>query len=350
MNMEKNKFSVASFFSGAGGFDKGFERKGFDVVIANDIWHDACQTFKLNHPNTIIFEKDISELSKQDIKKAMDSKRISKIDIVTGGPPCQCFTRLNNEFLIKNKEDSRRELFKEYIKKIRLLKPKLIFMENVRDLISRKNKFGVHYDKVIINEFRKAGYFCTYFILNAVNFNVPQERLRILFVATNDSVIEEQIKGNIDFFEKAAKRPKPVKKFLNKLLDGKNLKNNEITLNKPETLEKIRNVPQGGYYEHLPDHLKTKKVRNGKKVIVKRYGSYYRRLHNDKPARTITNNYIIHPTKNRYLTNREKAILHSFPKNYFFYGGMGSVSQQIANAVPPNFSAIIADYATFLLN
>lgn len=267
-----------------------------------------------------------------------------------GAPPCQCFTRLNNEFLLKNKEDSRRELFKEYIKKIELLKPKLIFMENVRDLIARKDENGTPYNEVIVKEFKKAGYFCTHFILNTANFNVPQERKRIIFVATNDSKIEEKIKSNADYFKKKSKSPPPVKKFLSKLSSKKNLKNHEVSINEPLTLEKIRNIPQGGYYENLPNRLKTRKIRNGKEVIVKRYGSYYRRLHNEKPAKTITDNYIIHPTKDRYLTNREKAILHTFPINYFFYGGMESVSQQIANAVPPKFSSIIADYALFLLN
>jgi len=347
--MEKD-FNVASFFSGAGGLDRGFVKKGFKIAIANDVWHDASKTFKINHPEAIVFEKSIGELSPREIEQAMDEKGVSGIDVVIGGPPCQCFTRLNNEYLIKNKADSRRELFKEYIKKIEILKPKLIFMENVRDLIVRKDEHGTPYPEVIVRGFKKAGYFCTYFVLNAVNFNVPQERQRIIFVATNDRKIEEKIGKNPDFFRKISKSPKPVKSFLKKLLNKKNLMNHEITINEPLTLEKIKHVPQGGYYEHLPDRLKTKKIRNGKEVIVKRYSSYYRRLHNEKPANTITNNYIIHPTNDRYLTNREKAILHTFPTGYFFCGGMESVSQQIANSVPPNFASAIADYALFLIN
>lgn len=346
----EQKFNVASFFSGAGGFDEGFRKKGFDIAIANDAWKDACETFKINHPETIVFQKSISELSPTEIKQAMEEKGISSIDVVIGGPPCQCFTRLNNEFLLKNKADSRRELFREYIKKIETLKPKLIFMENVRDLIARKDDNGKPYNEVIINAFKKAGYFCNYFILNAVNFNVPQERLRILFVATNNKEIEEKIKDNLDFFDRISKSPKPVKHFLGRLKGSKNLKNNEITINGAFALERIKNIPQGGYYKNLPDRLKTKKIRNGREVIVKRYGSYFRRLHNDKPARAITCNYIIHPTEDRYLSNREVATLHTFRKNYFFYGGMESVAQQIANAVPPNFAVAVADYAMFLLD
>ena len=135
-----------------------------------------------------------------------------------------------------------------------------------------------------------------------------------------------------------------IENVLKGIGDDSKLKNNEFAKNDKETLIRIKNIPQGGYYEHLPDNLKTKKPRgpNGKMVIVKRYGSYFRRLHPNKPSTTITNNYFIHPTKNRYLSNREKALLHSFPKNYKFYGGEGSVSQQIANAVPPKFAVKMA--------
>ena len=122
-----------------------------------------------------------------------------------------------------------------------------------------------------------------------------------------------------------------------------NINNNEIKkINDEFVLERIKNIPKGGYYEHLPNHLKTKKIRNGKEVIVKRYGSYFRRLDPKKTSITITNNPVIHPEENRYLTNREKAILHTFPISYKFYGTESSISQQIANAVPPRFSELLS--------
>lgn len=343
------ELNVASFFSGAGGLDEGFRKKGFNIVFANDCWSDACRTFRENHPNTEIIEKKIEDISGRKIRKILKQKKVNKISVVIGGPPCQGFSRLNNEFLIKTKKDPRRDLFKEYVKKVKVLKPKLVFMENVPDLTARKNHDGKSYDRLVADEFGKIGYYCTNFILNTAHYNVPQERRRIIFVATNSKRIERKLSSSRDFFKKREKKPPTVAEFLNILKSRTNLKNNEVTVNKPETIKKIRHIPAGGYYEHLPDRLKTKKIRAGKEVIVKRYGGHYRRLDPKKPAKTITNNYIIHPEEDRYLTNREKAILHSFDPDYAFCGTLGSVSQQIANAVPPNLADVLASYASFLL-
>ena len=126
------------------------------------------------------------------------------------------------------------------------------------------------------------------------------------------------------------------------------MKNHIIPENDAETLERIKHIPQGGYYEHLPNHLKTKKIRDGKEAIVKRYGSYFRRLHPKHPSTTITNNYFIHPYEKRYLSNRGKFLVHSFPLNYVFEGCEMSISQQIANAVPPKFSRYMAKHMKLL--
>lgn len=347
--MSKEEFTVASFFSGCGGFDRGFKKKGFQIVFANDVWKDACESFKLNHKNTKVFEKDIHELTEKDIKEAMKEAGVDSISVTIGGPPCQCFTRLNNEFLLQKKKDDRRDLFKEYLNKIKILRPRLVFMENVKDLLVRQNENGELYGDIITKAFNRIGYACYHKVLHVEKFKVPQSRKRVIFIATNDDEIMKKLEDESARFPKECQRIPTVEQYLKKLDKMKRLKNHEITENEPHIKEKIKHIPKGGYYEHLPDHLKTKKVRNGKLVIVKRYGSYMRRLHPKKPAVTITNNYMIHPTKNRYLTNREKAILHTFNPSYKFFGGMESISQQIANAVPPHFAEALAEHALFLL-
>jgi DNA (cytosine-5)-methyltransferase 1 len=342
-------FVVGSFFSGAGGLDEGFKKEGFKILFANDTWNDACKTFSLNHKDTKIFNRKIEDLSNSEIQKVIQSENIKHVDVVIGGPPCQGFTRLNNEFLIKNTKDVRRDLFMDYIKRIAFIKPRLVFMENVPDISIRKNGEGEFYRDLVLREFEKIGYFCKSIVLNAADYNVPQERKRMIFIATNTDRLKNKIERCEDFFNEMKSRPPASKLFLNKLKKHKTIENQEITVNGPITFKRIKKIPQGGYYEHLPDNLKTKKIRNGKEVIVKRYGGYLRRVHPDLPAKTITNNYIIHPLKNRFLTNREKAVLHSFPIEYKFYGSLGSVSQQIANAVPPNLANVLAKYAKYLL-
>lgn len=349
MKTNNGQFTVASFFSGCGGFDEGFKKKGFNLVLANDNWEPACDSFELNHKDVKIFRKDIQDLTKKEIKSVMNEKGVDSITVAIGGPPCQCFTRLNNEFLLRKKSDTRRELFQEYINKINILKPKIVFMENVKDLLVRKNDSGKLYGEVIIDAFNKIGYDAYYKVLDVEKFKVPQTRKRVIFIATNDSKIKKKLKKEENRFPKESKRIPTVNQHLKKLKNIKKLNNHEITENEPHIKLKIKHIPQGGYYEHLPTKLKTKKVRNGKLVVVKRYGSYLRRLHPDRPSLTITNNYIIHPTENRFLTNREKAIIHTFRPSYKFSGGLGSVSQQIANAVPPNLAKALAEHALFLL-
>ncbi len=326
--------NVASFFSGAGGFDLGFEKAGYNIVFGNDNWEKAAETFRKNFPESYFIEGDIENITKESLKKILKERGVKKIDIVIGGPPCQCFTRLNNNKL--RKDDERNQLFREYVRVIKILSPDFVVMENVADLLARKDEKNRPFKELICGEFRKAGYNISYKIFKTEKYGVPQKRRRIIFLAT---------KKNIDLsFPEESKKITKVGDFLKKIKNLKNLKNIEIIKNEPNVLARIKLIPQGGYYEDLPEKFKTKKVREGKLVTVKRYGSYYRRLSNSEPAPTITNNYIIHPTKNRYLTNREKAILHTFPFNFAFYGRTGDVSQQIANAVPPKLAQKIAKH------
>lgn len=351
--MEKSlkNYNVASFFSGCGGFDFGFHKEKFDIIFANDLWKDASKSFKKNYPKTHFFEKSIQDLSKEEISNVLKNK---KIDILIGGPPCQCFTRLNNNHLInlnKNKkEDERRQLSAEYIKKVELLQPRIVLMENVKDMLVRKNKYGESYEKIITDAFKEINYKSYYKIIEMDKYGVPQKRKRVIFLATNDKKLIKYFDENPEeIFPKEINKKMTVAQALAQIKEDSKLKNHDFPINDKETLIKIKHIPQGGYYEHLPDELKTKKDRGNGLEIVKRYGSYFRRLHPDKPSTTITKNYIIHPTKDRYLSNREKALIHSFPINYKFEGSEGSVSQQIANAVPPKFSIIMAKHIKKLL-
>lgn len=350
--MKNQRYNVASFFSGCGGLDYGFHNRKFNILIANDSWNDAVESFKLNYPEVPIINKPIQDILKEELKEILKE---GKIDILIGGPPCQCFTRLNNNHLIKlseqKREDDRRMLSKEYINKVKILRPKIVLMENVKDLLVRKNQEGELYTDIIKKAFNDIGYKVYYKIVSMNKYGVPQKRKRVIFIATNLKKLIKKLDENIDYiFPNESTKEFTVGEALSKIKDNENISHHKFVENDEITSERIKNVPQGGYYEHLPNNLKIKKIRNGKEVIVKRYGSYFRRLHPDDSSITITKNYIIHPTKDRYLSNREKAILHSFPKKYKFYGNGQSVSQQIANAVPPKFSIKIAQQIFKTLN
>ncbi len=324
--------NVASFFSGCGGFDLGFERAGFNIILANDFWDQAANTYKHNFKNTEFILEDIKKIDKSKLLDVLKRKNVEKIHVVIGGPPCQCFTRLNNNNL--RKDDERNQLFREYLRMIDFLRPDFVVMENVADLLVRKDMNNNMFKDLISDSFKKLGYNITYKVFHTEKFGVPQKRRRVIFLATNKNITLK--------FPKESNGIATSGNFLSKLNKYMNLKNNEITLSGPDVINRIKHIPQGGYYNNLPETLKVKKVRNGKLVVVKRYGSYLRRIKNDEPSITITNNYIVHPEENRFLTNREKATLHTFPMSFEFCGGLGSVSQQIANAVPPEFARRIA--------
>lgn len=354
MNKKKyvnQKYTVASFFSGCGGLDSGFHKNKFEILFGNDVWGPAAESFIANFPKIPFFNKKIQDISEQEL---IDVTKNKKVDVLIGGPPCQCFTRLNNRHLIKlielKKEDKRRILSQEYIKKVKQLKPKIVIMENVKDMLIRKNKGGELYKKIIEKEFSEIGYKSFYKIINMEKYGVPQKRKRVIFFATNVKKLIKKMENDKNYgFPKEEKIISSVSQALSKINDDKKVKNHTFTINDKKTLRRIKHIPQGGYYEHLPNELKIRKIRNGKEVIVKRYGSYFRRLHPNKPSVTITKNYIIHPTKDRYLSNREKSLIHSFPINYIFCGSEGSVSQQIANSVPPVFADKMAKHVKKVL-
>jgi len=330
----KRSLNVVSFFSGCGGMDLGFKQAGFNIALANDCWAPAARSFQKNFSETEMLIKDIKQLKGKYLWELLNKKNVNSIDVVIGGPPCQCFTRLNNNNL--RMDDKRNQLFKDYIRLIKALQPKFVIMENVPDLLVRKNSKGQLFKDIIFSAFSRAGYKLSYKIFEAQKYGVPQKRRRVIFFATSDKNLELT-------FPNESRKDSVVGPFLKRLKKCKReLKDNKVTINGPPVALRIKHVPPGGYYENLPDHLKVKKYREGKLVTVKRYGSYYRRLDDNRPSITITNNYLIHPDEDRYLTNRELAALHTFPNNFEFEGCLEEVSQQIANAVPPELVRRIA--------
>jgi DNA (cytosine-5)-methyltransferase 1 len=340
---------VASFFTGCGGLDLGFEQAGFDVVLASDEWAPAAETYRRNFPDVRFLEADVRELTGADVRAALDDAGYTPedVDVVIGGPPCQGFSRLNNENieLDEMEKDDRNTLFEEFLRMVGVLEPDVVLMENVRDLINRKTSGDRYVKDLIVQQFNRVGYECEYQVLRAERYGVPQKRRRIFFVGTNRDV-------PVRFPTKT--HPEGTWNTAGEAVAGAtpDLPNMDFANTTNETLEKVEHVPPGGYYRDLPDHLKTKKYRCGcedtdacehEPVIVKRYGTYLRRLHPDEPSLTVSNNPFIHPTEDRYLTPREMARLQTFPDEFVFSGNKTEVMKQIGNAVPVGLARHLAE-------
>lgn len=162
---------VGSLFSGIGGIDLGFEQAGFKISWANEIDVLAGKTYKYNFPNTDLIESDICDINPEIL---------SDIDVLTAGFPCQPFSIMGYK---RGFKDPRGNLFFEILRILDIKRPKIIFLENVKNLINHDN--GKTF-LVIYNTLAELGYFVRYKIIDAPEANIPQTRKRIYIVAFMD--------------------------------------------------------------------------------------------------------------------------------------------------------------------
>ena len=156
-------------FAGIGGIDLGFEQAGCEIVWANEIDKYACKTYRLNFGEDYLVEGDIKDISTKDIPK---------LDILTAGFPCQAFSSVG---LLQGFDDPRGNLFFEVIRVVKDVKPRVVFLENVANLI--KHDEGNTF-KVIKTLLEELGYTVLFQVMNAKEYgNLPQQRNRIYIVA-----------------------------------------------------------------------------------------------------------------------------------------------------------------------
>ncbi|HEM3609787.1 TPA: DNA cytosine methyltransferase [Streptococcus suis] len=168
---QQEKFAIAAFFSGVGGIELGFEQTNeFRVVYANEFDKYARQTYQLNYPDTYLDGRDIHAVLPEEIPT-------ETVDVIVGGFPCQAFSIAGYR---KGFEDDRGDLFFELLRMIEAKKPKAIFVENVKNMVSHDhgNTF-----KVIREALTENNYFIKWKVLNSKDYgNIPQNRERIYIV------------------------------------------------------------------------------------------------------------------------------------------------------------------------
>ena len=172
------KPSVIDLFAGVGGLSLGFEKQGFEVLIANEYDKSIAAAYIENHKNTKMIVGDITSL---DLKEVFGSYT-GKIDVVIGGPPCQGFSQKGQR---KTIHDERNFLFKYYVAVVELVKPKYFVMENVPNLLTAE---GGYFFKEIEELFNKMGYSLEHGVLNASDYGVPQNRRRAIIIGKLNGV------------------------------------------------------------------------------------------------------------------------------------------------------------------
>ena len=322
-----NKPTVYALFSGAGGFHLGLESAGFEILVASDISIQAENTHNKNLSHIPFIREDARKLTSRQLLEA--AKNI-KPDLIIGGPPCQGFSTLGD----KNSSDPRNNLFEDFARIVKDLKPKYFLMENVKSLTTM---YGGRFKDHIITTFENIGYTVSWKVLDAADYGVPQFRKRVFFFGTTES----------KFF----KFPEPT--------HGDGRQNKLVT-----TWDAIKDLEKRG--SEIPNHS----ALNHSEIVVQRYklikeggklpppqdlpielrrgnfGNTYKRLSKKEPSLTMVpgnNAFPIHPTLHRSLTPREAARLQSFPDNYIFEGDRRSQCILVGNAVPPRLSAAIGN-------
>lgn len=318
-----NIYSVLELFAGAGGLAIGLEKAGLKCVALNEIDKWACETLRTNRPNWKVLEGDI---------KSFDfSEYHNKIDVVTGGFPCQAFSYAGKKLGL---DDARGTLFYEFARVVKEVNPLICIGENVRGLLSHEKGKTLEGMISILDEI---GYnVAPIQILKAINYNVPQKRERLIVVG---------VRKDIDI---KYEYPKPYKKVYNlsdALKKGELYKSNvpksdgaKYPKSKKDILDLI---PPKGYWRDLP--VETQKNYMG--------GSFYlgggktgmaRRIGWDEPCLTLTcspaqkQTERCHPDETRPFTVREYARVQTFPDDWMFVGSIAQQYKQIGNAVPVN--------------
>jgi DNA (cytosine-5)-methyltransferase 1 len=317
-----HKYNVLDLFCGCGGLSYGFHKNNnYNIVVANDIWSDAIDTYKHNWKTTPTILGDICDPA---IKTDIISRFTGiKCNIIIGGPPCQAYSMAGK----RDPDDPRAQLFKEYLSMVKTLNPDICVMENVKGMLSAKylNTSQKVIDK-IVQEFNQCGYTIKYKLLDSSQYGVPQRRERIIILATKNNIDPHL---EINFPPITHPIPITVRDAISDLIEMPENTNFSHIFSKhsDEIVEKIRLTTIGA-------------------SMNPKYKEAFYKCNPDSPSLTVKENHggvFLHYEKNRVMTPRELARLQSFPDNYIFKSSKSSILKQIGNAVPVLLGCALAD-------
>lgn len=332
---------VVDLFCGVGGLTHGFIKEKFDVIAGIDFDKTCAYAYEKNNKSTFI-HADLTSYPPGKIKKLFPK---GSLKILVGCAPCQAFSTYTQG----SKKNNKWKLLYSFGKIIEAVKPDIISMENVPNLLNYK-KGKVFRD--FIGVLDKQKYSIEYQIVDAKNYGVPQRRKRLILIASRVgriSILPETHSDN---------NPVTVRKAIGKLpriAHGQTHRNDPMhraRLLSPLNERRMRATPPGGSWKSWTDPSLILDCH--KKDTGKSYGSVYGRMKWNDVSPTLTtqctgygNGRFGHPVQNRAISLREAAILQSFPRKYKFIDpsiefNSSTIEQHIGNAVPVRLGAVIA--------
>lgn len=342
-NLPSGPIDVIDLFSGCGGLSVGFSAvnslfPAFRIAAAADLDPIANQTYEENFRVTPM-AGDIRELIEQPVEAFAAARRPDAPLVVVGGPPCQGFSSHR-----RGRADSRNSLVAAFAEIAAGLEADYVVLENVPELLA--DVYWPHLASAI-DILHQAGYNTTLAVHNAAAFAVPQERFRLLLMASRSAPARFDGFLTRDRFVTV----RDAIGWLPPIDPGERIEDDPLhytARHRSSTVELLKAVPKdgGSRPSHLgPESLRRGHARQGKPM----YEDVYGRLSWDRPAVTITNyarnpasGRYAHPDQDRGLSIREASLLQSFPPSFSFSGTLDACFRQIGNSVPPRFAAYLA--------
>jgi DNA (cytosine-5)-methyltransferase 1 len=323
--MSKKIIKIASFFTGAGGMDTGFKKAGFVIPWANEYDSTIWETFQYNFPDTKLDKRSITDVTGQDVPE---------VDGFVGGPPCQSWSEAGAG---RGIEDKRGKLFYDYIRILKEKQPKFFLAENVSGILHPKHSVAFN---AILKEFEETGYNISYKLLNANDYEVPQDRFRLIIIGYHKSL-------NKKFVFPEPLTIKPVLKDC--IFD---IRNSKPALpfqktNGDENLAFPNHEYMTGGFSTI--YMSRNRVRSWEEPsFTIQAGGRHAPLHPQAPKMLFVeqNVRIFVPgqeDKYRRLSVRECARIQTFPDSYIFkYKNVPDGYKMIGNAVPVNLAYHLA--------
>jgi DNA (cytosine-5)-methyltransferase 1 len=322
--------TAIDLYAGAGGATRGLRDAGIDVVAAIENYPDAASSYRLNHPEVMLVERDIRRVDPEGLRRRLGLRRGS-LGLLKACPPCQGFSSLAKGQV----DEDRNDLVLDVARFAIAFRPRSILLENVPGL-RHDDRLGT-----LTRILEAHGYRFRQYVVDAQSLGVPQRRKRLIVIGLSSSVrralpdsIEEMLPGSFDT------TPRTVRDVFAALAESVAVDDplNRARKSAPAVFNRIRAIPVGGTRFDLPEQHQLACHRS---LDRRDATSAYGRLRMDAPAPTLTTRCttpacgsFVHPTEDRGITLREAAALQTFPTTYAFQGRYGSIEKQIGNAVP----------------
>jgi DNA (cytosine-5)-methyltransferase 1 len=301
---EQGAPTVVSLFAGCGGSSLGYSMAGYRELLAVEWDDNAVATFRLNFPDVPVYHGDIHDLSVDECLR-LAGLQPGELDVLDGSPPCQGFSTAGK----RRMDDERNELYMEYVRLLRGLRPRAFVMENVSGLVKGKMRL-VFAD--IMRELKASGYRVSCRLLNAMWFGVPQSRQRLIWIGVRDDIGREP------------SHPRAEK----------------ISVTVGEALEGIE---PSAWHGLKPLYSRYWKGTRPGEALGKSFADW--KADPAKPCQTLRKKGgILRWDAERWLSRAEYAILASYPPAFQFTGDESEGTARIGNSVPPLFMRAIAEH------